>query len=536
MKPSTVLSWFATALCSGASALSIGEINGDRFLSKYNGQVVSNVTGIVTAKGPNGIWIRSVKKSQDSRVSDSIYVYASSLAQNTSISTGDVLVLGGTVSEYRSNKDYLYLAEITSPKIAAILEHGHEVAPLVIGKDTISPPTVQYTSLDDGDIFAVPNNRSLLSVVNPILEPQVYGLDFWESLSGQLVTVKSPRAIGKPNMYGDTWVVGEWAATGENGRGGLTVTPTGEIGPCAVPFGRNPTVEEGAREVKTYGANNYADSNPEGIIIGSPLDGSSNPQDTKLGDKLKDITGVVSYAFGFYRILPLTKVSVTASQKPRLPPPTSLITDGVCSGLTIGSYNVENFWPGDTSHVQAVAQHIVDYLATPDLIFLQEIQDDNGETNDGTVSADLSLSALSDAVRALSGATYNYTYIAPVNNQDGGAPGGNIRNAYLFRADILQLRKPNAGNATLANSVLPGAELEYNPGLIEPSNAAWANSRKPLVAAWETLDGNNTFFTVNVHWGSKGGSSSIHGDARPPVNGGVEKRMAQAKVTAVNGP
>lgn len=288
--------------------------------------------------------------------------------------------------------------------------------------------------------------------------------------------------------------------------------------------------------MKPDSADQHADSNPEGIVIGSPLDGSSNPQDTKLGDTLEDITGVVTYAFGFYRILPLTRVSVAASQEPRLPPPTSLTTDGACSGLTIGSYNVENFWPGDTAHVLAVAQHIVEYLKTPDLIFLQEVQDDNGETNDGTVSADLSLSALSDAVRALSGAAYNYTYISPVNNQDGGAPGGNIRNAYLFRADILQLRNPNAGNATLANEVLPGAELKFNPGLIEPSNAAWSNSRKPLVAAWETLDGNNTFFTVNVHWGSKGGSSSIHGDARPPVNGGVEKRMAQAKVTAVSGP
>lgn len=235
MKPSTVFSGFATALFSGVSALSIGEINGDRFLSKYNGQNVSNVIGIVTAKGPNGLWIRSVEKSQDRRVSDSIYVYASSLAQNTSVSTGDVVVLSGTVSEYRSNKDYLYLAEITSPEIAAILERGHELAPLVIGKDTASPPTVQYTSLDKGDIFAVPNNRSLVSAVNPVLEPQEYGLDFWESLSGQLVTVKSPRAIGKPNRYGDTWVVGDWATSGENGRGGLTVTPTGKTDPCPAP-------------------------------------------------------------------------------------------------------------------------------------------------------------------------------------------------------------------------------------------------------------------------------------------------------------
>ncbi|KAK8038940.1 hypothetical protein PG993_007351 [Apiospora rasikravindrae] len=475
MKRSSLLSWLITTLVAGVSTLTIGEINGDRFLSPYNGQDVSNVTGIVTAKGPDGLWVRSVRKGCDRRVSDAVYIYGPALSKNASISTGDVIVLSGTVSEYRSNKDYLYMTEITSPKVAAILEHGKEVAPKVIGKDTYSPPTVHYTSLDEGDVFAVPNNNSLVSVVNPVLEPEKYGLDFWESLSGQLVTLKSPRAIGRPNQYGDTWVV---TADSEE-------------------------------------LISVLDSNPEGIVIGSPLDGSKNPTDTKLGDTLEDITGVVYQAFGFYRMLPLTKITVLSSQEPVLPPPTSLASDGICSGLTIGSYNIENFWPGDTAHVQAVAQHIVEYLKNPDLVFLQEVQDDNGETNDGTRGHRIQLHLR----RAR-------------QQQRRRRPGGNIRTAYLFRRDVLALRDPNAADSTTANEVLPGGSLKYNPGLIDPSNAAFANSRKPLAAAWQTLDGNDTFYTVNVHWGSKGGSSSIHGDARPPVNGGVEDRIAQAEVTA----
>ena len=67
-------------------------------------------------------------------------------------------------------------------------------------------------------------------------------------------------------------------------------------------------------------------------------------------------------------------------------------------------------------------------------------------------------------------------------------------------------------------------------------NAAWTASRKPLVAEWEVLgkkgQSDGKFFTVNVHFGSKGGSSSIQGDARPPVNGGVADRQAQAELTA----
>lgn len=229
MKGASSLSWLATFLAGSAAAVTIEEINGNKFLSSYNGQAVTNVTGVVTAKGPSGLWIRSVEKGTDPKVSDAIYVYGSALASNTSIVTGDVIVLNGKVSEYRSASTYLYLTEIISPVVTAILGSGQTVEPLVIGTDTLSPPTGQYTSLDDGDVFGVPNNQSLLSVVNPELDPENYGLDFWESLVGQLVTVESPVAASKPNQYGDQWVVGSWAKTGENARGGLTITSKGDF-------------------------------------------------------------------------------------------------------------------------------------------------------------------------------------------------------------------------------------------------------------------------------------------------------------------
>lgn len=135
----------------------------------------------------------------------------------------------------------------------------------------------------------------------------------------------------------------------------------------------------------------------------------------------------------------------------------------------------------------------------------------------------------------LSNFTYGFTDINPVDDKDGGEPGGNIRVAYLYNPAVLRLRSPNPGSSTDANAVFPGPELKYNPGRIDPLNTAWTASRKPLVAAWETLDGENKFFTVNVHFGSKGGGSSIEGDARPPVNGGVYDRLAQANATAVSG-
>lgn len=254
---------------------------------------------------------------------------------------------------------------------------------------------------------------------------------------------------------------------------------------------------------------------------------------TRVGDILSDITGVVSYSFGYYTILPLTALKIVKGVEPALPPPTSLRSDGDCGGITIGSYNVENLWAG-SDHLVDISAHIVDYLHSPDLVFVQEIQDNNGETNDAVVSANLTLSTLTSAISSLGGPEYEFAQIDPVDDKNGGAPGGNIRTAYLYNSEILRLRKPNFGSSTDANEVLSGPELKYNPGLIDPTNSAWTASRKPLVAAFETLDGKSSFFTINVHFGSKGGSSSIEGDARPPVNGGVDDRQEQMQLTAVS--
>jgi predicted extracellular nuclease len=272
------------------------------------------------------------------------------------------------------------------------------------------------------------------------------------------------------------------------------------------------------------------DSNPEAVIVGSPLDGSKNPTDTKLGDLIGDITGVITTAYGYYALLPLTALTVTGSNTTAAAA-TDLESTGTCCGVTVGSYNVNNLAPNSTT-LPKIAQHIAQYLKSPTLVFLQEIQDDDGPTDDGVVSANKTLSTLVQSIADQGGVNYSFVDIAPVNKEDGGQPGGNIRVAYLYDPSVIRLRNANPGSNTDANEVLPGAELKYNPGLIDPSNDAWDDSRKPLAAAWETLDGKNKFFTVNVHFTSKGGGSSIEGDARPPVNGGVATREAQAKLVS----
>jgi hypothetical protein len=214
------------ASVAAGSALSIAEINGDKFLSPYNGKTVANVSGVVTAKGPDGLWMRSMTPDGNERTSESVYVFGRAFGANLSV--GDAVAIGGKVTEDRSNKDYVYLTEISNPVLERKVSSGNKVKPLVIGKDTSEPPTEQFSSLDGGDVFAVPNNVSLISVANPVLEPRKFGMDFWKSLSGELVTVRKPTAISKPNNFGDTWMYGNWKVTGKNGRDGLTMTDKGE--------------------------------------------------------------------------------------------------------------------------------------------------------------------------------------------------------------------------------------------------------------------------------------------------------------------
>jgi hypothetical protein len=341
------------ALAASTSAISISQINGYNFLSPFAGQTVSNVSGVVTAKGPDGLWLRSTTPDRDERTSESVYVFGRTFGANLTV--GDSIVIGGRVTEYRSNKDYLYLTQVDRPSLSKVVSRGNVVKPLVIGKDTLDPPTEEYSGLDGGDVFAVPNNKTLVSVANPLLEPRKYGLDFWESLTGELVTVQKPVALTKPSSFGDTWVAGNWKLTGKNDRDGLTMTDK--------------------------------DANPEAIIIGTPLDGTKNPTMTKMGDDVEEITGIVSYAFGFYRILPITALKVTKSQKPVLPKPTKLDSKNKCEGITVGAYNVENL-AANSSHHPRLADHIVNYMRSPDMIFVQEVQDDNGPTNDaGTYSS-----------------------------------------------------------------------------------------------------------------------------------------------------
>jgi predicted extracellular nuclease len=230
------------------------------------------------------------------------------------------------------------------------------------------------------------------------------------------------------------------------------------------------------------------------------------------------LVGVLDYAFSNYRLVATERIE----PGDRWPEPSPDSRSGGVDRLTLASYNVENLDAGDSEEkFERVARSIVERLRSPDLVALQEIQDDTGTLDDGTVSAERTMGRLIETIRTAGGPTYAFTQIDPENNADGGAPGGNIRVALLFNPLRLALAED-------PDPLLPTnpARLSVNsPAFLEDEETGFEATRKPLAA--ELLFGDKRILVVNVHLKSKRGDDAIFGSRQPPERATERQRLAQ---------
>jgi predicted extracellular nuclease len=199
---------------------------------------------------------------------------------------------------------------------------------------------------------------------------------------------------------------------------------------------------------------------------------------------------------------------------------------------------VENLDPSDPqSKYDGLASTIVTNLRSPGIIAVEEVQDNDGATNSTTVDASQTFTKLISAITAAGGPVYGYRQINPVDDQDGGEPGGNIRVGFLFRTGIgLEFVSGTPGGSTTAVGVVSTGNtadpvaLTHNPGRIDPTNAAFNGSRKPLVGHFR-FNGKSLFVIAN-HWNSKGGDDPIFGRYQPPKRPSETQRNQQAQAVA----
>ena len=187
--------------------------------------------------------------------------------------------------------------------------------------------------------------------------------------------------------------------------------------------------------------------------------------------------------------------------------------------LRVATYNImnvsaltENQRPDPSSRRDRLAHSIVSDLGAPEILALQEVQDNNGPNEDSRVDAQRNLELLIVAIARHGGPRYRYAQIDPEYNRDGGEPNANIRQAFLYNPDIIELHAAKHGTFDDKTRIIAsdkGVHLSHNPGRIDPANPCFANARKPLAAEFVDKRSGRSLFMVNVHLTSKlGGPSS----------------------------
>ncbi|MCX4592837.1 endonuclease/exonuclease/phosphatase [Streptomyces sp. NBC_01549] len=472
-----------------ADTVHIHDIQGTTRTSPYAGQKVTDVAGIVTALrtygSSRGFWIQDPNPDDNPATSEGVFVFTSSTPK---VAVGDSVTVTGTVSEYvpgGASTGNQSLTEITKPTIT-VLSSGNAVPAATVVNSRSVPAA--YTPA--GDTAASGSINALT------LQPKKYALDYYESLEGMNVQVADARVVTATDPYSELWV---------------TVKPH-----------ENTTRRGGT----IYGA--YTSQNTGRLQIQS-LGSTADFPVANVGDQLAGTTaGPLDYnQFGGYT---LVASQLGTLEKDGLQRET---TKKQSRGeLAVATYNVENLDPGDGTFA-AHAAAIVNNLQSPDIVSLEEIQDNNGATDDGTVAADQTVNKLIDAIVAAGGPKYDWRSIDPVNDKDGGEPGGNIRQVFLFNPERVSFTDRAGGDSTTAVGVTKvhgKAQLTASPGRIDPANTAWTSSRKPL--AGEFVFRGKTVFVIANHLNSKGGDQGLTAQYQPPARSSETQRHLQA--TAVN--
>jgi uncharacterized protein len=498
----------AAAAPSVTTVTSIHALLGGGHVSPFAGQAVSGVPGIVTEVTSDEFFIQAPEPVGRTPFKQAITVFT---GKKPAVAAGDSVTVAGTVSEFFPDQSdtpsALPVAEIDDPVVTVVSAGNPLPAPVVIGSSGVLPPAQ--------NIFTPLHSTSTDVDTVTSFRPFARALDFYQGLDSTLVEIQEPVAVGPQNG-------GSFAVAPDNGAGAGLRTAAGglaDFGPGVVNSRRLAVFPESGVTAPAVNTGDHFSGPVEGIM--SEFEG--NPE--------LELTSATT--------------AVSSGLAPQVAP-------AARSGqLTVATYNVDNLSPKTSkAKFASLGTQIAVNLGAPDILGIQEIQDNDGSTDDGVVAADVTLGDLTAAITAAGGPAYSWTEIDPVNDADGGQPGGNIRQVILYRTDTgLAFDAAGGGSATAADSVTgSGAStaLAQSPGRIDPSAAAWsgaetltdpsgsgrtmpgAQSRKPLAAQF-TWQG-HAIFVINNHLTAKLQDDADFGRYQPPVLFTEIQRTQQAQI------
>ena len=381
-------------------------------------------------------------------------------------------------------------------------------------------------------------------------DPANDALDFFETIEGMRVTVPDMVVAdgfvgvsgGKPFMKAYSTVHAD--ADQINSRGGYTIGGDPKLSPPDTADTRD-DVRSGGRYIHD------GDTNPDILELDFTDFATAAPTNlvtaASAGDKLGDVTGIVEFDFTDLKLFVTDPIAIEQDTT-LVREVTTIVADA--RALTVGTFNVENLAATDAdARFTAIADAIAVNLKAPDILTIEEIQDNNGATaGDGTSStgtdASLTWQKLVDAVNAATGQRYQWVDELPVYNAEGGQQSGNIRVGFLYNTNRVQLgdlaadatiEQRRAFTDRIGDGVRDaGDRIGHDDSQIAGQINAddWARTRKSLLGEF-TFNGNSVYVAAN-HLPSKGGSGEFWQlnqdiDNGVPANAGWAKRNAIAE-------
>ena len=269
------------------------------------------------------------------------------------------------------------------------------------------------------------------------------------------------------------------------------------------------------------------DFNPERVILDDVL---ADTPDVNTGDHFTSrVVGMLDYSFGNFKLLPTSALTACPAasrgrsqtfrptRRSPLPRSTSKTSTPATRPRSSPRLPTSSWTTSDRPTSSASRRS----------------RTTTGPMNNGVTDASTTWNMLVAAIQTAGGPLYEYRQIDPVNNADGGEPGGNIRVGFLFRTDreVEFIDRPGGG-PMIATTVIDhpsGPRLSSSPGRIAPADPAWSTPegvRKPLVGEFRAKG--KKLFVIANHWKSKSGDQPLFGRFQPPTLVTEPQRTAEA--------
>lgn len=315
----------------------ISQIQGSGQISPFDGQIVTT-RGIVTAITSNSqrYYLQSLAADEDGdpTTSEGLLVFGpASNPAATGLALGDLVQVTGTVSEYGPGGS-LPITELTFATTTVVSSGNPLPAPVVLGPASIDPAG----AID-----------------------QLERYEFMRVSVPRLVTVSPTGAGANDEFFG----VAEGLQRPMR-EAGVDLFRCG-IDP-AIP-GSLPLPAEAPANVPCW------DNNPELLRVKTNLLAGGSTKTLRSGSVIENLTGVLDYASARYTVL--TRDAEFGTVDATGAAAGTAVSVAAPTDVTIGGYNVENLaLAGGTTYprkADKIAQTIVNYLGTPDVLGLIEV-------------------------------------------------------------------------------------------------------------------------------------------------------------------